>query len=345
MNAVVSLALSKKYTEETAIDFGAVKGANCKIQTIAPIEGGNRITFQWKNDSDETRTSTLDVMNGSTGEDGISVVDISITDGHLICELSDGSTIDAGEFPTPTLSESLTVSNAVGGATVGKTYTVGTSLENIIRDMLIKEEAPVITFTITPSTTLYDEVTETVSAITMGVVVSKKTYDISNIKYYVDNTLVYTETTGVTSGGTFSYTHNFSSPININTTFKVVVTDSKNMTTTKSIQIKFIGKSYYGILDSTVTNPNESQIKAMNNTLKDSPNFIYNNISTEYGKVCYAYPKSLSALTYIKDEVNNLNYFNSFERTTVNVDGIDYYAYTQIDASSADNVQLTFKKQ
>ena len=47
-----TLTLSKKYTEDTAMQFGAVKGANCKIKTITPSDDGtyNTVTFEWKND-------------------------------------------------------------------------------------------------------------------------------------------------------------------------------------------------------------------------------------------------------------------------------------------------------
>ncbi len=45
-------------------------GAPCKIDSITPIEGGNRITFSWTNDNGTKTTSTLDVMDGEDGAQG-----------------------------------------------------------------------------------------------------------------------------------------------------------------------------------------------------------------------------------------------------------------------------------
>ena len=61
-----------------------------------------------------------------------------------------------------------------------------------------------------------------------------------------------------------------------------------------------------------------------------------------YGKVVYAYPKSLGTLTKIMDNENNVNYTTSFARTELTIDNIDYYVYTQIDPSAADNIKIDF---
>ena len=67
--SAITYALSKKfaqkYVEETAAQFGALKGANCTIQSIVKENGQSIITFQWKNDNDEIRTSTLYVDDGT----------------------------------------------------------------------------------------------------------------------------------------------------------------------------------------------------------------------------------------------------------------------------------------
>ena len=70
MKGIQAYVLSKSYTSETAEEFGAVKGAPCEIQKKEAIEGGTRITFLWKNSEGETRTDTLDLMDG---EDGLGI--------------------------------------------------------------------------------------------------------------------------------------------------------------------------------------------------------------------------------------------------------------------------------
>ena len=63
--SAVTYALSKKYTNETAIQFGGLKGAPCKIKSIVKKDGQNIITFEWTNDAGDTRESVLYVDDGT----------------------------------------------------------------------------------------------------------------------------------------------------------------------------------------------------------------------------------------------------------------------------------------
>ena len=243
-----------------------------------------------------------------------------------------------------TLSEPLTVNNPVGSATSGKVYAKDTSLESVIRDMLIKEEAPTLTLNISPNRTLYDVVEETVSSVTMNAVVGKKTYNLSKVEFYVDNVLKNTQ--NISAGGTYAYIATFSPATNQNFTLKAIAYDSKAgtpLSTTKTVQVKFVAKSYWGTVDDSTPSPTEAIIKALTNkTLKDVKKLLYSGITMDYGKVVYAYPASFGALTSIKDLVNNINYTDSFSKTTVTVDGIQYFCYTQTESSAADGIELTF---
>lgn len=62
---VVSYILSKNYTNETAIQFGGLKGASCQIKSVEKLDGQNIITFLWKNDNDETRETKVYVDDGT----------------------------------------------------------------------------------------------------------------------------------------------------------------------------------------------------------------------------------------------------------------------------------------
>lgn len=399
---VVTLAIAEKFTKDTAIGLGAVKGAPCTISKTEKVQGGTQITFKWTGDDGSTNTRKITVT------DGISVVGGEIGGNkHLYIILSDGNRIDCGELPlvdsaedvkyensalsdvtnvkqaldtligntiddaedvkytntnqptvrnvkqaldialnaSSSLEQSLTVSNAVGQATNGKTYPKNTPIETVLRDMLIKEIAPSLTLSIVPSTTLYDVVETVISAITMKAQVSKNTYNLSKIDFYVDGVKKHTE--NISANGTYSYNVTFSPPTNSNFTLKATVYDSKSgtpMSTSKSITVKFVGKSYYGTVNADVGEPTEAVIKALqNNILKDTKNLTFNNINMEYGKVVYAYPASFGDLQSIKDIPNNIQYFpNSFTRTSVTVDGIVYYVYCQNDASASEGIQLTF---
>lgn len=74
------------YTNKCIAGAGGLKGANCTIKSIDPITGGNRITFEWEDNEGHTETSTMDVMNGADGQDGVSpTISVStITGGHAV---------------------------------------------------------------------------------------------------------------------------------------------------------------------------------------------------------------------------------------------------------------------
>ena len=93
---IVTLALAKKYTDDSLAGGGAVRGKNCTIQSKTPIEGGTRITYQWTLDNGTVQTTSVDVMNG---EQGVGVESLEIRNGHLFVTLSDGNELDAGAVP------------------------------------------------------------------------------------------------------------------------------------------------------------------------------------------------------------------------------------------------------
>lgn len=333
--------LAKKYTDDTAIQFGGLKGAPAKVKNIQETEDGNIVTFEWKNDSGATQQRTMLVKNGTQG---ISIESAEVTaQGHLILTLSDGTALDCGVITGDAqLQEPLTATVEIGTVTNGKTYAVGTKLEQIIRDMLIEYTPPAVILTTTPATKLYDIVTDSVATILLKAAVTKKTNPVTKVAFYVGDTLVNEVTTGVASGGNFNYQYTPSTPITTDTIFKATATDGKQ-TNTATYQIKFVAKSYYGICDASVSDPDEIVIKSGTSVLKDTKNLTYSEITTDWGKVFYAYPKSFGELTYIKDEINNINYFDSFQKSETTVDGIDYYVYTLIEPTAATDNEVVFK--
>ena len=399
---VVTLAVAEKYTRDSLVGLGALKGSPCTISKVEEVSDGTEITFKWTGDDGSTNTRKIKVM------DGISVVSASIGSGnHLLLTLSNGNVIDAGVLPTvddsstvkytnsskpsitnvkqgldealnnivedagdvsytnssfPTLDnvkkaldsalssgakleQSLTVSNPIGSATNGKIYPKDTKIETVIRDMLIKEVAPSLTLAIVPSTTLYDVVDTVISAITMKATCTKNTYNLSKVEFYLDNVLKYTQ--NISASGTYQYDMTWETPTNTDFTLKAVVYDSKSgtpMSASKSITVKFVGKSYYGYVADDVGIPTENQVKALqNNVLKDTKNLKYSNITFNYNKVVYAYPSSFGNLSSIKDEIGNFDYTSSFSKQNLIIDSIPYTLYIQNDASASDSVELTFK--
>ena len=67
---VLTLAIAKKYTDNSLAGVGAIAGKPCQIQSIEEITGGHEITFLWVDNNGTSHTSTMQVMNGEKGEKG-----------------------------------------------------------------------------------------------------------------------------------------------------------------------------------------------------------------------------------------------------------------------------------
>lgn len=115
---IATLAAAKRYTNETVIGMGALKGAPCTVKSVTPVTGGNEVIFSW------TATDGSVTENSFVIKDGVSVVGVSIdtTTNSLIVELSDGSTKNAGVLPkgekgdtgfSPTITENPDNTNEI----------------------------------------------------------------------------------------------------------------------------------------------------------------------------------------------------------------------------------------
>lgn len=321
---VVALALAKKHANEVALGIGSMR-----------VEGTT--VYFTKIDTGEEVSVTV-----PTPADGVSIETVEIDeDNHLICSMSDGSTVDAGELPSHEPVTSVEIIPNLKPGSVKDSYPIGTTLEQIIIDMLTEKNPPTVAIALNPSATLYDEVNGSISSLTINAAVTKKTNDVAKVEFYINDALVHTTTSNVANGGSFPYIHN--TTIIDDTVVKVVATDTEGLTSTASKTITFIGNSYYGIVESTLTEPTEALIKTLTKNLKNTKKLVYEGITCDYNKVVYAYPSELGKLTSIMDKVNNFNYTTSFQQTTVTVDGIEYYVYTLIDPTGADDVTLTFE--
>lgn len=223
--------------------------------------------------------------------------------------------------------------------TLKSSYPKGTPLEEIIRDMLTEKIAPKVTLSISPSKTLYDIVTEKISSLTINATVTKQTYDVAKIEYFINDVKVK-ENTSCASGGLFPYIHN--TEIKETSTIKVIVTDTEGLKTTMTKKIEFYPVIYYGIVDAETGEPTEAMIKTLSSKLQNTKVFTYEGITTDWGKVCVAIPKSLGTISTILDPINNLSYNSSFSSVTVKVNGYDYSVLTQIDPSAASGITLKF---
>ena len=240
------------------------------------------------------------------------------------------------------LPNDIYCNTTVGGIKEGTTIPKGTSYGTIFQMLLTTYQAPIVTVTLTPSTTLYEKGVDTITSLKITTTITKKSNPIKSIKWYMGSSELgeYTadNTTGLDSGGTFDYSGTISNDV----TIKVVVTDSENKTVTKEIPIKFVGMSYYGILSDSVTTVSESDITSLNKILKDEKEYVYSGITTDYGKICYAIPSMLGEITNFQDKVNNFSYSEDFEKQTLTINGIPYNCYVQTEAAGMTDIEMSF---
>ena len=246
---------------------------------------------------------------------------------YVVTDVSDeGSSSDTSGNLTTDLISNITV----GGVSANTKYTKGTSLETIIKDILVKYFPADLVFSLNPSKILY-KIGDIVNTIDMIANVTKKSENIKNIKYYIDGTLVDTKdettNTGIENGGTYTYTH--STPFSTDTTFKVDVYDGKN-TTTKTIKVEFVNPFYYGLASDT-----------LQEIVQKKGTFTYNNITCNNDSIVFKYPKSYGTLTSILDS-NNFENISAFTRSEEVINGVDYYVYTSA-VTTVTNFKFIFK--
>lgn len=321
------------------------------IQTVKGQKGdkGDKLTFNDLTDAEKESLKGADGFSPTITEnvgntDKIYKLDITTADSTFTTPNLKGKDGQGGIGGSSTLSADITSNVEVGGVPSGTNFVEGTNLEDIIKKILVKYLPPTATFTITPSNTL-KLFGDTITSETMKVVVTKKSNDITEISFKSDSTVLNSITSGVNNGGTFSYTYTPSTPISNTVTLSVDVKDGEQ-TVTKSIKITFCYPTYYGTVADSVASMTASDIQGLDKRVAvNNKAMTWSGISMDYGKLCYAYPKSFGALTSIKD-ANNVDYINSYTRTEVtlteNGNSVVYYCYLLTDAAGVSNFKQIY---
>ena len=381
---IVTYALSKKYVAKSLDGLGALKGANCVIESVETVPEGNCVTFSWTGTSGTKETTTILVKNGEQGNGIVKVEKIKTVDlvDTYRMTFDDGSTFDyevtngdsslGGKIDTvkvngvelPVVDKTVDIEipeyiyignteptdeNVVlwvnpdetgGGGACSYSGTSGINIGGIKKnqtfnnatlqemfDMLLHPyEKPTMTLGINPTKTIYDKVAETLASITINANVTKKTENIKEVRFYVDNVLVNTDTTHP-NGGLVSYTHTFASPTNTTFNVKIECEDIKGATSKVSANtnVYFVGKSYYGCLPEGTT-IDETSIKTLNTVLKKELKYKYSGITTtgtDLYHIVLCQPKEFGIITSVKDALN-FEYIQDYTVRDIIIDGIYY---------------------
>ena len=354
----------KTLSESLIVKNGEQGNGIAKVEKIKTVDFVDtyRMTF------DDGSTFEYEVANGSSSGSGkidiikVNGVELPVIDKTVDIEIPEyiyiGKTeptdenvvlwINPDEAGGAGGSYSGTSGIAIGGIKKNQTFNNAT-LQEMFDMLLHPYEKPTMTLGINPAKTIYDKVTETLASITINANVTKKTENIKEIRFYVDNVLVNTDTTHP-NGGLVSYTHTFASPTNTTFNVKIECEDIKGATSkiSANTNVYFVGKSYYGVVedDGTSFAITENLIKGLSKTeVKIKKALTYKNINATFGRIVYAYPKNLpsgGALTSIKDQGTGWSVFDSYTSQEITIDGITYLCYYMVDAGGFDGVTMVF---
>ena len=184
---LITLAIAKKYTSDTAIGLGAVKGAPCTISKTEQVQGGNQITFKWTGDDGSTNTRKITVY------DGISVVGGEIgVNKHLYIILSNGNRIDCGELPLVDSAEDVSYTNV----SLSEVDNVKEALDSLIENSIDDAEDVLYTNTARPTVRnvkqALDIALNASSSLEKDLTVSNPVGQATNGKTYAKNTPIET---------------------------------------------------------------------------------------------------------------------------------------------------------
>lgn len=275
----------------------------------------------------------------------VNIDDTTLADGQaLVYDATNQEWVNGqGSGGDSSLSSDVTSNLAVGAIASGTTLTEGTTFTEFVQKLLITEIAPTIGFSISKSGNVaaggsYTE-TLTVNVSNMGT--AKK---IKTIEWYEGSTLKQTDTIDSTTTGSWTYT--MGTATTSTTTFKAIVKYTKSNDVddqqTKTASITFYFNKFYGGVSDL--NPTEATVEALTSALATAKGGTY-SFTVSAGRICYAYPKNLGALTSIKDG-NGFSLFDSFTRTeqtyTQAGQSVAYYRYVLTDATTVTSYSVIF---
>lgn len=123
------------------------------------------------------------------------------------------------------------------------------------------------------------------------------------------------------------------------TTFTLKAKSTGGIEKISTANVKFVNPSYYGVVDTTT--PTAAVIKTLTKKIKDGKALTYDNISLSDKRTCYAYPKTFGEVSSIKDG-NGFDIKNSFTKSEIKIDEVDYIVYVLTDAVTVENAKQIF---
>ena len=196
-----------------------------------------------------------------------------------------------------------------------------------------------VTLTTTLDSLVYKQGLTIHGGTTLSAVVTKGSYDIEKVEFFIDNVLVSTENTDVANGG--NYTYAYGTDITTNKVFKVVVTDVDGNVVQDSVSLNFYNPYYFGKTNKEIVDVTEVDILAMTQVVnkKDNQKHKY-TMSDE--RAVFAYDKTYGDLTSILDPSSFEN-ISSFTKIEMTIGGVVCNVYILNTKCYCTDFEYTFK--
>ena len=228
---------------------------------------------------------------------------------------------------------------AVGGIPKGYVPpTSGISAAELLDKMLHAYVAPTVSASAKPVNGGVFEIGKSQSVTAVDVNITMGSAGVKKVEVFDVDTSLGVLTSGIKAGvNTMTLTKALTVTAAKQLTVKVTDNEDK-VVTAKTGSFSFVSPYYWGAVAAGVT-ATESVIKAATKVVqgKGNKSFVYN---CNNQRMLIAYPKSYGAVAKILD-ANSFDVTGTFVQTTVQVDGVDYYAYLN-DPSTVAAFKMSF---
>ena len=253
--------------------------------------------------------------------------------------------IKGGGSGDANLTEDITSNTTCGAAPANTFFPKGMSFTDFAKTILIKEIAPSINVTATNSGVYV--VNTQVGGTTINLKInSLGTSTPTSVEFYIDGTLIDTQ---AYTAGKMSYSTDYSTvitsatPKTVTATAKLIYDKSDGNTTNVlgNKTIVFVYPSFSGVTSLDSTTITEADIKAMTKLALTSKFYTASGITMSNQRTIFVYPQTYGNLTSIKD-ANNFEYLQSYDKTTITIDGVLCNAYTLHDPVTVTNFKQIY---
>jgi hypothetical protein len=77
---IITLAMAKKYTQDTASDLGSLKGAPCTVKSIVTSGKNHVVTLEWTSSSGTSQEQSFTLKDGEDGDDAY---EVAVSQGYV----------------------------------------------------------------------------------------------------------------------------------------------------------------------------------------------------------------------------------------------------------------------